>query len=499
MLPASPSVFSSKSPLELERLQQDKNRLKNWKRWGTYLPESQWGTVREDYSADGDAWRYFDYEQAHSRAYRWGEDGILGWTDRECRLCFAPAFWNEQDIRLKEKLFGLAGPEGNHGEDVKELYYYLDATPTHSYAKALYKYPQKAFPYAELIQKNRERNRLDPEYELLDTGIFDDQAYFDIFVEYAKHTPDDICIRLSIHNRSLKKARLHVLPTIFFRNTWAWGCTHEGCTVKPIIYKKNTNYLILEHQTLDKFRFYAESLRVGRPPMVLFTENESNSQAIWNEPSYTPYVKDAFNRYLVHQEVDAVNPKPQGTKAAFHYILDFKPQEAQIINLRLVKDNEAPSVAFGADFEKIFQNRIDEANHYYTYLAPQSLDEEEKKIQRQAYAGLLWSKQFYQYSVKDWLTGDPHFPPPPQERLQGRNQDWGHLYNRDILSVPDKWEYPWYAAWDLAFHMVAFAKVDPQFAKDQLILLLREWYMHPNGQIPAYEYAFGDVNPPVHA
>ncbi len=484
---------------EAQRLAEDKARTQNWKRWGTYLPERQWGTVREDYSANGTSWSYFSHHEAKSRAYRWGEDGLMGWTDRECRLCFSVALWNEKDPLLKERLFGVTGPEGNHGEDVKELYYYLDNTPTHSYSKALYKYPQAAFPYQQLLEENQRRGKLDPEYEITDTGVFNDDRYFDVFIEYAKNSPNDTLIRLTIHNRGPEAATLHVLPTIWFRNTWIWGCRHEGCTLKPRIEKTGTNELSLTHQTLEPLSFWAEPLK-GQPDLpFLFTENESNSELLWKDPCYTPYVKDAFHRYVIDNEKTAINPEAFGTKAAAHYKLILEADGSQTIHLRLAAKEEAPEKPFGPSFQGIFKKRLDEANLYYTSICPENLSPDEKNVQRQAYAGLLWTKQFYHYAVRDWLQGDPQFPHPSKDRLKGRNADWGHLFNRDILSIPDKWEYPWYAAWDLAFHMIPFARLDPEFAKHQLTLLLREWYMHPNGQIPAYEYAFGDVNPPVHA
>jgi hypothetical protein len=484
---------------EAIRLEEDAKRVQNWKRWGTYLPERQWATVREDYSSGGSSWNYFTHDDATRRAYRWGEDGILGWTDRECRLCLSFSLWNGQDSILKERFFGLSGPQGNHGEDVKELYYYLDATPTHSYCKALYKYPQKAFPYQDLIETNQKRSKHDREYELLDTGVFNENRYFDVQVEYAKGGPHDTLMRLTIYNRGPAAARLHVLPTIWFRNTWIWGCNHEGCTLKPKITQTGTATATLEHQTLGQLCFAGQTLAADAPIEFVFTDNESDSDALWGDPCYTPYVKNAFHRYLIQGQKNAVNPAKIGTKAALHYPIELQPQGSVSLNLRLWDPKEQPLQDPFEGFEAIFEKRIQEADDFYKETISKNLSQEEQSIQRQAYAGLLWTKQFYHYSVKDWLKGDPSFPPPPNERSKGRNADWEHLFNRDILSVPDKWEYPWYAAWDLAFHMIPFAKVDPHFAKHQLLLLLREWYMHPNGQIPAYEYAFGDVNPPVHA
>lgn len=484
---------------EKKRLLEDENRTHNWKRWGTYLPERQWSTVREDYSAESNSWEYFNHDQARSRAYRWGEDGLLGWTDRECRLCFSFALWNEKDPILKERLFGLTGPEGNHAEDVKELYYYLDNTPTHSYAKALYKYPQNEFPYELLKEANKNRGRHESEFEIIDTQLFDHQKYWDVTIEYVKNTPNDILIQLTIHNRSSQPSTLHILPTIWFRNTWIWGCRHEGCTLKPRIEKIAPYQLNLKHQTLEPFYFWAKPLNNQKNTEFLFTENESNSLRLWNEPSYTPYVKDAFHRYLIHQETGAVNPELIGTKAAAHYKIKLAGHEAYTIQLRLSSHAEAPKDPFDENFNLIFKKRTEEADQYYNALAPIHLTSEEKKIQKQAYSGLLWTKQFYHYAVHDWLEGDPQFPPPPEIRKNGRNSEWKHLFNRDIVCVPDKWEYPLYCSWDIAFHMIPFARLDPSFTKEQLILFLREWYMHPNGQIPAYEYALSDVNPPVHA
>jgi hypothetical protein len=474
---------------EQQRLAEDAKREKNWKRWGPYLSERQWGTVREDYSEGGNCWEYFPHDHARSRAYRWGEDGLLGITDRECRLCFALALWNGRDPILKERLFGLTGPEGNHGEDVKECYFYLDSTPTHSYLKALYKYPQAEYPYARLVEENRRRGKTDPEFELIDTGIFNDNRYFDVFAEYAKADADDILIRITIANRGPEPATIHVLPTLWFRNTWIWGCKHEGCTLKPSIRKTADSTLVTRHDTLPAYRFIAEP-----GTKWLFTENETNTQKLFGTPNYTPYVRDAFHEYVINGKTDAVNSKPQGTKVAAHCKLDVPANGEVVVKLRLGTNSASFS-----DFDAVFAQRIREADEFYTHRLPATLTKEERSVARQAYAGLLWSKEFYHYIVRDWLDGDPAAPPPPESRQTGRNSDWPHLYNRDVISMPDKWEYPWYAAWDLAFHMLPFAKVDPQFAKDQLVLFLREWYMHPNGQLPAYEFAFGDVNPPVHA
>ena len=500
---------------ERARLEEDARRAKNWKRWGPYLAERQWGTVREDYSEDGESWNYFTYEQSASRAYRWGEDGLLGITDRECRLCFALALWNERDPCLKERLFGLSGPEGNHGEDVKECYYYLDATPTHSYLKALYKYPQREFPYAQLRAENRRRGREEPEYELLDTGIFDGGRYFDVGVEYAKGGPNDLLIQITVINRGPETARLHVLPTLWFRNTWSWGCTHEGCEVKPRLRQIADGRVQCDHATLERFIFEAEASSDGSAVPFLFTENETNAEALFGGTNASAYVKDAFHECVVRGRSERVNPRKQGTKTAAHQVLALAAGEERVIRLRLHAEGERPAEMFGRGFAEVMAARRAEANAFYgellnervppaaviqgAFTAPPIPSNEQANIARQAYAGLLWSKQFYHYVVKEWLAGDPEQPAPPVARLAGRNVEWEHLFNRDVLSMPDKWEYPWFAAWDLAFHMIPFARVDPHFAKDQLNLLLREWYMHPNGQIPAYEWNFSDVNPPVHA
>ncbi len=483
---------------EEQRLAEDAKREKNWKRWGPYLSERQWGTVREDYSPDGTCWEYFPHDHARRRAYRWGEDGLLGITDRECRLCFALALWNGKDPILKERLFGLTGPEGNHGEDVKECYFYLDSTPTHSYMKALYKYPQAEFPYEWLVEENRRRNRNDPEFELLDTGIFNDNRYFDIFAEYAKAGPDDILIRITVANRGPEAATLHLLPTLWYRNTWIWGCKHEGCWIKPNIIKANDSTLVGNHVSSGKHWFVAGTGPDGKQPEFLFTENETDTHDLFGVDNWTPYVKDAFHQYLVHGNTEAVNPKQFGTKASPHYLLQIPAGGETMIKLRLSNAEPTSQKGLGKEFDDVFAQRIREADEFFG-ARNQSSNPEQRRVARQAYAGLLWTKQFYHYIIRDWLDGDPNMPPPPESRKDGRNHDWVHLYNRDVISMPDKWEYPWFAAWDLAFHMIQFARVDPQFAKDQLVLFLREWYMHPNGQIPAYEFAFSDVNPPVHA
>jgi hypothetical protein len=483
---------------ETARLLEDDRRVKNWKRWGPYLSERQWSTVREDYSAAGDAWDYFPHDQARSRAYRWGEDGLLGFCDRECRLCFALALWNERDPILKERLFGLTNAEGNHGEDVKEEYFYLDATPTSSYVKGLYKYPHAEFPYEHLVAENHWRGRDEPEFELRDTDVFHESRYFDVFAEYAKAAPDDILIRLTVANRGPGPARLHLLPTLWFRNTWSWQCTHEGCWPKPRLYAVGAGVVRTEHAALEPFLFSAGPTPAGETPPLLFTENETNNARLFGGANAGPHVKDAFHEYVVSGRQDAVNPDPHGTKVAVHYRVDLPPGGSATVRLRLCREAEATATPF-ADFDDVFARRLKEADEFYRGRICQDLPAEQQRLARLGYAGLLWSKQFYHYAVQPWLDGDPGAPTPPASRHDGRNHDWTHLFNRDVLSMPDKWEYPWFAAWDLAFHLVALARVDPFSAKHQLLLLLREWYMHPNGQLPAYEFDFGDANPPVHA
>ena len=487
---------------ELERLSEDERRERNWKRFGPYLAERQWGTVREDYSADGTCWDYFPHDHARSRAYRWGEDGLLGICDRQGRLCFALALWNGADPILKERLFGLTGPEGNHGEDVKEQYFYLDSTPTHSYMRALYKYPQRAFPYATLVEENRRRGKSDPELELADTGAFDEGRYFDVTAEYAKASPDDLLIVLTVANRGPEAAPVAVMPTLWFRNTWAWGRDGEGYSERPSLSASDGDGTTVEvrHPTLGDYRLAVEADPVnGRPPELIFTENDTNNERLFGAPNATPYVKDAFHAYVIDGAHAAVNPARQGTKAAALHRLTVPAGGEVRLRLRLTATREAGAGwrPFG-DFEAVVAARRAEADAFYaSRTGPLSGDE--RLAVRQAYAGLLWSKQFYHYDVRAWLDGDPTHPSPPSNRRDGRNTEWGHLYNRDVLSMPDKWEYPWFAAWDLAFHMIPFARIDPHFAKEQLLLMTREWYMHPNGQLPAYEFAFGDVNPPVHA
>ncbi|HTZ49088.1 MAG TPA: glucosidase [Verrucomicrobiae bacterium] len=502
------------------RLEESSQRKKHWKRWGPYLSERQWGTVREDYSANGTAWEYLPFEHAHMRTYRWGEDGLGGISDRHQMICFALALWNGRDPILKERLFGLTGNQGNHGEDVKEQYFYLDSTPTHSYMRMLYKYPQAEFPYGPLVEENQKRGRGEPEFELLDTGVFHENRYFDVFVEYAKSDWEDILIRVTAHNRGPEAAELHLLPTLWFRNTWSWGKDLR----RPMVSKSGdlTGAACVE---IRHWQYGRRWLLAEGNPELLFTENETNYVKLFNYRERVPYVKDAFHEYLVHGKKNAVNPALTGTKMAAHSVFQLGPGETATIKLRLTDldplgslDPELPWIGsnaaagqhttsagalapgnFGEGFDAVFRQRIKEADEFYESRIPQHLSADARMVMRQAYSGMLWSKQFYHYDVETWLEGDPAGPAPPATRLQGRNKDWAHLYNDDVLSMPDKWEYPWYAAWDLAFHCIPLAIVDADFAKEQLVLLLREWYMHPNGQLPAYEWAFGDVNPPVHA
>jgi hypothetical protein len=474
------------------RLEEDRGRQAHWKRWGPYLSERQWGTVREDYSPHGTAWDSVSHDQARSRAYRWGEDGLAGISDNHQRLCFALALWNGRDPILKERLFGLTGSEGNHGEDVKEYYFYLDSTPTHSYMKYLYKYPQAAFPYAELVAENRRRDRRAPEFELIDTGVFDDDRYFDVVVEYAKAAPDDILIRISATNRGPAPAELHLLPTLWFRNTWSWNGAARPA-LRAATARRSHVTVEAEHESLGPRWLYAEGA-----PELLFTENDSNATRLWGVANPGPYVKDGINDYVIQGGTAAVNPEQVGTKAAARYTSTIAAGQTATVRLRLCNSPLAGG-PFGKEFDAIFARRVSEADEFYATVIPDKLSPDARRVMRQALAGVLWSKQFYHYDVRAWLAGDPAGPPPPAERLNGRNRDWAHLYNADVISMPDKWEYPWYAAWDLAFHCIPLALVDPDFAKAQLILFLREWYMHPNGQIPAYEWALGDVNPPVHA
>jgi hypothetical protein len=502
-----------KATAEEQRLADDADRKANWKRWGPYLSERQWATVREDYSPDGSCWTYFPHEHARSRVYRWGEDGLLGICDRECRVCFAVALWNGKDPILKERLFGLTGQQGNHGEDVKESYFYLESTPTHSYMRAMYQYPQAEFPYQQLVDVNAKRDRSQREYELDDTGVLAESRYWDVYGEYAKADPDDILIRLRVVNRGPDRATLHLLPTLWLRNSWAWGCDHEGCEARGQIDlaaadKKQMSGsvgVVCKHPTMSMMRLDFESAAKSDGPTLLFTENETNEKLVFNATDGSPYTKDAFGRWLIQGEKDAVNPKQSGTKCAGVYQLDLAPGGEAVVRLRLRPADGGQSGAANTaakpfdGFDAIFEQRRTEYQQFMDSRIPASLSEQERAISRQAYSGLLWSKQFYHYVIDDWLDGDPLQPPPPPQRKDGRNCKWRGLFNRDVILMPDKWEYPWYAAWDLGFHTVTVARVDPELAKEQLILLMREWYMSANGKMPAYEFSFSDVNPPVHA
>ena len=467
----------------------EQQRLQNidWKKWGPYISERQWGTVREDYSANGEAWSSTTHEMAKSKAWRWSEEGIAGICDNQQLLCFAISLWNKKDPILKERLFGLSGFEGNHGEDVKELYYYLDSSPTHSYMKMLYKYPQAAFPYAWLREENKRRTRLDPEFELIDTGIFDGDQYFDVFVEYAKASEEDLLIKITINNHSSQQASINVLPTVWFRNTWSWGYDNY----KPNLFAVQDHCIEIEHRALGNFQLYCEN-----NDSLLFCENETNCEKLYNHQTDIKYHKDGINEFIVNQNGASINPDRGGTKASANYDIDIPGMQSKTIRLRLTKTvNDKPF----DDFDSLFNQRIQETNEFYSDLQKSINSEDEKAVQRQAFAGMLWSKQFYYYDVEQWLKGDPAQPPPPSERLKGRNADWKNVNCDNIISMPDKWEYPWFAAWDLCFHCLTFSLIDPVFAKKQLILLTKDWYMHPNGQLPAYEWAFGDTNPPVHA
>ena len=478
---------------EEKRLQQDLLQTFNWRKWGPYLSERQWGTVREDYSENGDAWSCLTHDQSRSRAYRWGEDGIAGISDNKSLLCFAVAMWNGKDPFLKERLFGLSGHEGNHGEDVKEYYFYLDNVPTHSYMKYLYKYPHKAYPYQDLVAENGRRDRSSMEYELLDTGIFNEDEYFDVFVEYAKGSPEDMLIRITVANRGRETAEMHLLPTLWFRNTWSWASGNIRPELGLCDKIDDVEVIKASHEELGDYFLYCD-----HPTNVLFTENETNNKKLFGGKNHTPFVKDGINEYVVEGNQSAVNQKNQGTKASSYHFLQVAGGETKVIKLRLTsfKDLKDP---FGENFSGIFSKRIAEADAFYKKITPFEIPEDMRNVQRQAFAGLLWNKQFYHYNVAHWLKGDSSQPPPPESRNQGRNSRWKHLDASNIFSMPDKWEYPWFAAWDLAFHAISFAMIDPEFAKHQLHLLTKEWYMHPDGQIPAYEWSFGDVNPPVHA
>ncbi|HEY6904977.1 MAG TPA: hypothetical protein VI216_11765 [Candidatus Acidoferrales bacterium] len=477
---------------EEKRLEESRSRKAHWKRWGPYVSDRAWGTVREDYSATGEAWDYFPHDHARSRAYRWNEDGLAAICDRHQFVCFGVALWNENDPILKERLFGLTGSEGNHGEDVKEYYFHLDSTPTHSYMKFLYKYPHRAYPYSQLLEENRRRSKEEPEFELLDTGVFNESRYFDVVVEYAKASPEDVLIRITAHNRGPEAAPIHLLPTIWFRNTWSWK--ENGA--KPSLAKeessRKTSPIALEHPEMGRLWLYCQD-----PAELLFTENETNTRRLYGAPG-PAYAKDGINDYVVAGAIGAVNPEQRGTKAAAHYSAIIPPGESFTIKLRLTKEQWTKN-PLNSEFDRVFALRQREADEFYATVVPNSLSSDGRNVLRQAFAGLLWSKQFYHYVQRDWLEGDPAQPTPPEGRKRGRNNEWHHVYNADVISMPDKWEYPWFAAWDLAFHCLPLALVDSDFAKEQLILFLREWYMHPNGQLPAYEWALGDVNPPVHA
>ena len=476
---------------ERARVEAAARRAEHWRRWGPYLSDRQWGTVREDYSADGNAWDSFPFEMARLRAYRWGEDGILGICDNHQRLCFAPAFWNERDEILKERFYGLNGHQGNHGEDAKEYWWYLDAVPSHAYLKALYRYPQRAFPYAQLREENARRGRAGAEYELIDTGIFDDDAYFDVVVEYAKRDVDDLFVRITVINQGRESAPLHLLPQLWFRNEWSWRAGVQRPTIRDAV--AGGHVLLADHPTLGKRWIFGD----GQDREHLFTENDTDFEAAFGVRSPSPYVKSGIDRAVRGVDRDGINPQPLGSKAALHYRWLIEPGASRTIRLRISDDGGASGI--DRDFDSTFDLRIAEADRFYAAIAPAGTDAEAAAIQRRAFAGMLWSKQFYNYVVRDWLDGDPLTPPPPASRKHGRNASWTHLYNDDVLSMPDTWEYPWYAAWDLAFHVIPLGLIDPDFAKTQLVHLTREWYMHPSGQLPAYEWAFGDVNPPVHA
>jgi hypothetical protein len=472
---------------EQERLEEANSGRAPWRLWGPYLSEREWGTVREDYSPNGTAWDYFTHDQARSRAYRWGEDGIAGISDDHQRLCLSLALWNGRDPILKERLFGLTNSEGNHGEDCKELYYYLDATPTHAYLKLLYKYPQSAFPYTCLVQENRRRSKLDPEFELIDTGAFREDRYFDLFVEYAKTAPEDILMQITVCNRGPEAAPIHLLPQLWFRNTWSWGYN----VAKPSLQAVSGDTILAKHSELGDYMLYVEGA-----PSFLFCDNETNARRLYGMHDAVGYFKDAFHEFLIQGNSKAINPSGTGTKCAAHFQLTVPAAGQARVRLRLASGLKTPPFA---DFDEVLENRRREADEFYAGLQKKLSDQDTKAIQRQALAGMIWSKQYFYYDVRQWLQGDPGQPPPPAERMHGRNHEWTHLNNADLVSMPDKWEYPWYAAWDLAFHTISLALVDSEFAKQQLLLITKVWYMHPNGQLPAYEWAFGDVNPPVHA
>ena len=477
---------------EQKRLEENKSQKQPWHFWGPYLAERAWGTVREDYSANGDAWNFFPFDHARSRAYRWNEDGLGGISDHKGRLCFAFAFWNERDPFLKERLFGLTQPQGNHGEDVKELYWYIDSTPTHSFMRMIYRYPQARFPYEELIAQSGGRSKMEGEFEIWNTNAFADDRYFDIEIEYAKADMHDILVRVNAKNCGPESAPLHLLPTIWFRNIWSWDTANSKPTLRKIGDDGHVPVITASHSALGDYNLFCDSA-----DDVFFTENESNAERLWGVPNVRPFVKDSINDHVVNGKINIVNSAQFGTKAAAHYKFNIPAGETISIRLRLTHDVNKTSTEAFADFDAMFKLRRAEADQFYTGLAPKTLSEEQRAIQRQAFAGLLWNKQFYHYIVEQWLDGDPGQPPPPAERLEGRNAGWRHLYNERVMSVPDKWEFPWYASWDLAFHCLPLALVDVQFAKTQLEHIVREWYLHPSGKIPAYEWNFNDVNPPV--
>ena len=492
--------MESEHTAEHARFRREASAGEEWKRFGPYLAERQWGTVREDYSKDGACWDYFPHDHARSRAYRWGEDGLLGFCDRDARLCFGIALWNGHDAILKERLFGVSAPEGNHGEDVKELYYYLDSTPTHSYFKAVYKYPMEAYPYERLVRENRERSILDPELEIEDTGAFDHGRYFDVTAEYAKAAPNDIAIRIEVANRSGERARIHVIPQLWFRNTWSWGREAQPeYGPKPRLWLGARRCVAVEHAALGRYLWEAGRSSSDVEPDMIFTENETNVERLFGAKNPTPFVKDAFHEYVVEGRDQRVNPENHGTKAGAHYELTIDGHSSVTLLLRLSSETDTQARLGLRHVEETLRERTAEADRFYAALLPPEITADEGLVLRQGYASLLWSKQAYHFNVAEWREGDPGQPTPPAERLKGRNSEWGHIRNHDILSVPDKWEYPWYAAWDLAFHMIPFAKLDLDFARHQLALFLSNRYIHRSGQLPAYEFAFGDVNPPVHA
>lgn len=490
---------SIEATAEWIRLVDESKRHGNWKRWGPYLSERQWGTVREDYSEFGECWDYFPHDHARSRAYRWGEDGLLGLTDRQCRLCFSMALWNGQDDILKERLFGLTGPQGNHGEDVKEEYFYLESTPTHSWVKGLYKYPHTKYPYKELLETNQSLGREKREFELADSGVFQGDKYFDVYASYAKASPNHILIEIEVVNRGDKVAPLVLIPMLWYRNTWSWTCRHEGCTLPPKIAQESDFRLSCNHETLGKYYFECESECDALSPEWLFTDNTTNYEKLYGVESQDLYHKDAFHDYVIEGNLDAVNPNGRGTRAGRLLRLQLKPGESRKFRFRLFHAEEEFNCDGFRGFDSVMEDRKSEHDDFYARLNTRAESEQEQLLSHQAYAGLMWTKQFYHYIVDEWIEGDPGMPKPPESRRKGRNKNWKHFFARDVISMPDKWEYPWFAAWDLAFHMIPIARIDPFFAKRQIMVFLKEWYMHPNGQIPAYEFAFDDVNPPVHA